>query len=69
MLITKDYTDKNKTRYKCDMCNKELNNENVNKVSVKNSKEKNQKILDLCEHCLSKLISSIKKYSKKMEDK
>lgn len=47
MLITKDYTDKNKTRYKCDMCNKELNNENVNKVSVKKFQRKKSKNIRL----------------------
>lgn len=69
MLITKSINDKSKSIYKCDMCNKEVNIKEVNKVHVEKPYKSSKKYWDLCNRCLKKLISSINKYSQKMEDK
>lgn len=69
MLIRKSFSDKNKSIYKCDMCNKKVKINETNRIIVQKPYKSSEKYWDLCNRCLSKLISSIAKYNKKMEDK
>lgn len=69
MLITKDQNNRNKSIYKCDMCNKVIKIDELNKVHIEKPYICKKKYWDLCNRCLDKLVSSIKKYRKKMEDK
>lgn len=69
MLIIKSPKDKSRSIYKCDMCNREVNINEVNKINITKPYKFNKKYWDLCNKCLNKLISSINKYSQKKEDK
>lgn len=69
MLIRKSFIDKNRSIYKCDMCHKKIKINGTNKIIVEKPYKSSKKYWDLCDRCLKKLISSINKYSQKMEDK
>ena len=65
MLITKSLNDKSRSVYKCDMCNKEIMTDEVNKIEVIKAYKRSKKYWDLCNNCLRKLAFSIKKYRNK----
>lgn len=69
MLITKDQNNRHRSIYKCDMCNKVIKIDELNKVHIEKPYICKKKYWDLCNRCLDKLVNSIKKYRKKMEDK
>lgn len=67
MLKEQSYTDKAKSIYICDMCKKEIDLYENNKISVQ-KQGKGKKIKDLCDHCYAIVIRSIENYAKKKEE-
>mgnify|MGYP006916107434 CR=1 FL=1 len=67
MLKEQSYTDKAKSVYICDMCKKEINLNEKNKLSVQ-KQGKSKKIKDLCDRCYGIVIKSIENYAKKKEE-
>lgn len=64
MLININYIDKNKSTYRCDMCNRVINSNN--KITLQTRQTSNtKKKWDLCEHCYDILDKSIKKRREK----
>lgn len=62
MLVNIDYRGKEKTKYKCDMCNQEI----INPYTFRRTyKKKTKKVFDLCENCQNILNKSIKRYNLK----
>lgn len=64
MLKEQSYTDKAKSIYICDMCKKEMNLYENNKLSVQ-KQGRSKKAKDLCDKCYSMVIRSIESYAKK----
>lgn len=60
MLIKREYTSNKKSIYVCDICEKEMTIDDINKIS-RQHKKKNQKIYDLCEDCYELFIRSAEK--------
>lgn len=62
MLIIKDCKDRNKSKYKCDSCLKELTIENKVRID-RNGKKK----YDLCKNCWKRIRWIIEKHKLKKE--
>lgn len=65
MLLKINFLDRNKSIYKCDMCNKEIGIKELNKIKVERYYKNTKKYWDLCDECLEKLVKSINVYRKK----
>lgn len=66
--MTKEIDKKNKenTIYKCDMCSKEVNRKENNKIYKQSVEDKHmKKKYDLCNECYKILERSINKYSRR----
>ena len=61
MLVEINHADKNKSIYKCDMCNKRINVESKIAICTSKQNENAKKRWDLCEHCYRILDKSIEK--------
>jgi len=64
MIISKDYTDKRKSKYKCDRCKTEITIENKYAIYVKRKSGNPKKKCDLCERCYKAFLRGVYKENK-----